>query len=141
VSRSEIVAAARAWVGTPFVLGAAVRGAGCDCLGLIRGIRGELGAPVPARLPPYPPDWALRGGGETLARRLAEWLPEAGPAEAAGQVLLFRLRAGAPAAHLGVLTEAGPAPRFVHAYDRHGVTESPLAPGWARRVVARFELI
>jgi hypothetical protein len=55
--------------------------------------------------------------------------------------LLFRLRAGAPAGHLGILTQAGGARRFVHAYDRHGVTESPLGEAWARRIVARYALI
>lgn len=137
---SDIVAAARGWIGTPYVQGAALRGAGCDCLGLIRGLRAELGAAVPDRIPPYPAGWALRGSDEVLARALPLWLPPAG-GEAPGQVLLFRLRAGAPAAHLGILTGTGAAARFVHAYDRHGVVESPLAAPWARRLVARFELI
>lgn len=140
MDRSEIVAAARAWIGTPYVHGAALRGAGCDCLGLIRGVRAGLGGAVPARLPPYPPGWALRGEGEPLAEALPAWLPPAGAA-APGQVLVFRLRPGAPAAHLGILTATGPEARFVHAYDRHGVIESPLGMPWARRLVARFELI
>lgn len=137
-----VAAAARAWIGTPWRHGAACRGAGCDCLGLVRGVRATLGLPVPERLPPYPPDWAVRGAPERLADGLAGWLPAlpAGAPLAAGQVLLFRLRPGAPAAHLGILTAAGPAPRFVHAYDRHGVVESPLAAPWARRIAARFAL-
>lgn len=137
----DIAAAARGWIGTPYVPGAALRGAGCDCLGLIRGLRAELGGAVPDRLPPYPAGWALRGADEALARALPDWLPPAVGPEAPGQVLLFRLRAGAPAGHLGILTGTGPAARFVHAYDRHGVVESPLAAPWARRLVARFELI
>lgn len=139
--RAEVVAAARRWIGTPHVHGAALRGAGCDCLGLIRGLRAELGAPVPATLPPYPPGWALRGADERLARALADWLPPAAGPWAPGQVLLFRLRPGAPAAHLGVLTETGPTMRLVHAYDCHGVVESPLGAPWLRRLAARFELI
>ena len=136
----EIVAAARGWIGTPYVHGAAMRGAGCDCLGLIRGLRAELGGAVPGVMPAYPADWALRGTAEVLARVLPDWLPPAGP-EGPGQVLLFRLRPGAPAAHLGILTQAGAEARFIHAYDRHGVVESPLAAAWARRLVARYELI
>lgn len=140
VSAEALVAAARAWIGTPFVLGAARRGAGCDCLGLIRGLRAELGAPLPPP-PAYPAGWALRGADEALAEGLARHLaPAAGPL-APGQVLVFRLRPGAPAGHLGVLVAAGDFPRIVHAYDRHGVVESPLAAPWARRIAARFHLL
>ena len=32
---SRVVATARAWIGTPYVHQASVRGAGCDCLGLL----------------------------------------------------------------------------------------------------------
>ena len=39
----------------------------------------------------------------------------------AGDVLLFRMRAGAVAKHLGILADAGEAPRFIHAYNAHGV--------------------
>ena len=140
MERSEIVAAARAWGGTPFVHGAARRAAGCDCLGLIRGLRAELTCTPPLRGRAYPPGWGRRGADDARGGGRAGWLaPAADPAP--GQVLLFRLRAGAPATHLGVLTETGAAPRFIHAYDRHGVVESPLAGPWARRIVARFELI
>ena len=140
---AAIVAHARAWIGTPYVHAAAAKGAGCDCLGLIRGLRAELGLPGPARMPLYPPGWGLRGQGEALRVGLAALMPElpAATPPGPGQVLLFRLRAGAPAGHLGVLTQAGAAPAFVHAYDRHGVVESPLAAPWARRIVARYEMI
>lgn len=57
---------------------------------------------------------------------------------APGDVLLFRMRQGAVAKHLGVVSHTGDAPRFIHAYDRHGVIESPLSGPWAKRIVARF---
>ena len=51
-----IVRAARGWIGTPYVHQASVRGAGCDCLGLLRGVegaqRGHLGGGPPLRRPP-----------------------------------------------------------------------------------------
>lgn len=138
-----VVAEARAWIGTPYVHGAALRGAGCDCLGLIRGVRAGLGIADPGRLPAYAPGWALTGRGEALREGLSRLMPPVPPGAvlAPGQILLFRLRARAPAGHLGILTEAGEAPAFVHAYDRHGVVESPLAAAWARRIVARYQLI
>jgi NlpC/P60 family putative phage cell wall peptidase len=38
VTRAEIVAEARAWIGTPFHAQGHVKGIGCDCAGLIRGV-------------------------------------------------------------------------------------------------------
>lgn len=37
VSRLQIIDAARDWIGTPYVHQASAKGAGCDCLGLLRG--------------------------------------------------------------------------------------------------------
>jgi len=61
---ARIVDAARGWIGTPYRHQAACRGAGCDCLGLVRGVWRELVGPEPERLPPYAPDWAEAGTGE-----------------------------------------------------------------------------
>ena len=42
LTRAAIVAEARAWIGTPYRHQASLKGIGCDCLGLLRGIwRGE----------------------------------------------------------------------------------------------------
>jgi NlpC/P60 family putative phage cell wall peptidase len=59
-------------------------------------------------------------------------------APAPGDVLLFRMREGGVAKHLGLQAVIGPAPSFIHAYSGHGVVESALTPPWARRIVARF---
>lgn len=40
VTRKAIVNAARSWLGTPYHHQASLRGVGCDCLGLIRGLAG-----------------------------------------------------------------------------------------------------
>ncbi|MRX50692.1 peptidase [Paracoccus sp. S-4012] len=137
---AAIVEEARAWIGTPYVHQASVKGAGADCLGLLRGIwRARLG-PEPEAVPPYSPDWGETGAAELLAGSAARHLlPVASSAPLApGQVLLFRMRDGAVAKHLGILAEAGAAPSFVHAYERHGVVESPLSQPWRARIAARF---
>jgi hypothetical protein len=54
-------------------------------------------------------------------------------------VILFRMRAGSVAKHLGIVSQVGAVPRFIHAYARYGVVESPLSLPWARRIVARFQ--
>ncbi|MCE0504361.1 peptidase [Roseivivax sp. GX 12232] len=140
MSGARIVAEARGWIGTPYLHQASVRGAGCDCLGLIRGLWRERHGAEPEEVPAYSRDWAEPRGEEALwqaaLRHLTPVAPEA-PWQP-GQILLFRMRAGAVAKHLGLLSEAGQAPRFIHAYSGHGVVESALTAPWARRVVARF---
>ena len=74
ISRSLIVAEARDWIGTPYRHQASLKGVGCDCLGLVRGVwRGVIGA-EPERAPAYAPDWAEAGGVEALADAAARHL-------------------------------------------------------------------
>ena len=139
--RAALLAEARSWIGTPYRHQASLKGAGCDCLGLIRGLwRARHGA-EPETLPAYGPDWAESRGDEALWLALGRHLRPAGPVPQPGDVLLFRMRAGSVAKHLGVLSDTGPSPHFIHAYCGHGVVESPLSRPWARRIVARFDLI
>jgi NlpC/P60 family putative phage cell wall peptidase len=137
----RIVAEARSWIGTPYVHQASVKGAGTDCLGLLRGVwRSVLGA-EPEPVPAYTADWSEPARDEVLLRAALRWLrPVALEAGGPGDVLLFRMRAGSVAKHLGIVGAIGPRPSFIHAYTGHGVVESPLSEPWARRVVARFEL-
>jgi NlpC/P60 family putative phage cell wall peptidase len=136
---NRVVAEARAWIGTPYVHQASVRGAGADCLGLLRGVWRAVVGPEPEAVPAYTPDWGEAARDEVLARAAARWLV-ARPlgAEAPGDVLLFRMREGSVAKHLGIAAEVGPRASFVHAYTGHGVIESPLSAPWRRRIVGRF---
>ena len=137
IERETIVATARGWLGTPYHHQASVKGVGCDCLGLIRGLWRELCGPEPEKMPPYTRDWGNATGSETLiaaaCRHLAELsdVNEAGP----GDVLVFRMRDGGVAKHAGVLT--GPS-LFLHAQEGLGVVEVPLGAWWRRRAVAAF---
>lgn len=133
-----VVAAARGWIGTPYVHQASVRGAGADCLGLIRGVWREVHGTEPELPPPYTADWGETGREELLLAAGLRHMARATGGWAEGQVLLFRMREGAVAKHLGILSQAGEDARFIHAYDRHGVVESPLSAPWRARVVARF---
>lgn len=135
---SRVVAEARLWLGTPYLHQGSRQGAGADCLGLIRGIWRALYGAEPELPPPYTPDWGEAMRHEALAEAAARHLVPAKGAMTAGEVLLFRMRAGAVAKHLGILTEAGRTPRFIHAYDRHGVVESPLSAPWRMRIAGRF---
>lgn len=130
---------ARAWIGTPYVHQASVKQAGCDCLGLVRGVwRGVIGE-EPENAPAYTADWSEVSGQEALwvaARRNLHVKLVDNPA--AGDVILFRMRDGAVAKHLGIQSAIGQTPAFIHAFGGHAVVESPLSAPWARRIVARF---
>ena len=138
--QGRIVAEARRWIGTPYVHQASRLGAGADCLGLVRGVWRELVGAEPEAPGPYSADWAEAGGEERLMAAAARHLTrlpvgQAGP----GDVLLFRMRDGAAAKHLGILTSPKlRGGRMIHAYSGHAVTESTLTEAWARRLVATF---
>lgn len=140
VASDEIVAIARGWIGTPYCHQGSVRGAGTDCLGLLRGVWRDLYGREPEDVPAYTADWSEPGGEERLWQAAVRHLLPCGRAEplAAGQVVLFRMRDGSVAKHLGLVARAGVAPTFIHAYSGHGVRESPFTDPWLRRVVARF---
>ena len=136
------VAIARDWIGTPYRHQVSVRGAGTDCLGLLRGVWRTLYGAEPELVPPYTADWSEPAREEILwqaAARHLRALPPTRAPEAPGEVLLFRMRAGAVAKHLGIAAEIEARTSFVHAYAGHGVVESPLSEPWQRRIVARFQ--
>lgn len=137
----EILASARGWIGTPYRHQASVKGAGCDCLGLLRGVWREVfNGAEPEVVPAYSYDWSEPQGDERLWRAAARHLKAATLLEEApGDVLLFRMRAGAVAKHLGVAANTGRNATFIHAYSGHSVVESPLSAPWRRRIVARFK--
>ena len=138
--RTRALAEARSWIGTPYRHQASVRGVGCDCLGLVRGVWRRLYGAEPEPLPAYSPDWAERGGEETLLEAARRRLVEI-PIETAraGDVLLFRMAREAPAKHCGILSSVdGPEPRLIHAYWGRSVVESWMGDWWASRCAAAF---
>ncbi len=130
---ADIVAAARGWVGTPYRHRAALRGVGCDCLGLLVGVWREVYGTEPPALPNYRADWR-DGSHATELQALAEqWLVPGtmvGPL-APGAVLLFLIGASVLPRHCGIVVGEG---RLVHAQERLGVVEGNLGDGWLRRV-------
>ena len=132
----RVIAAARGWLGTPYHDQASVRGVGCDCLGLVRGVWRELRGPEPMPIPPYSRDWGETGTREALAEAARGVMLEIPVANLApGALLLFRMRAGAVAKHCGIVAVPD---RFIHAYERTGVVEVSLDAAWRRRVAFAF---
>lgn len=135
----ELVERARLWLGTPYRHQASCNGAGTDCLGLLRGLWRETYGAEPWAVPAYTQDWSEASGREELLGAAAALLRPCGrTAEVLGDVLVFRMRPGAVAKHLGLLSRLGPDARFIHAYSGHGVVESALTDPWRRKIAGRF---
>jgi NlpC/P60 family putative phage cell wall peptidase len=131
-----VIATARAWLGTPYHDQASLRGVGCDCLGLARGVWREVVGDEPFVIPPYSRDWGETGPHEVLAEGARGAMIEIAPDDAGpGALLIFRMERRAIAKHVGILAEGG---SFIHAYERLGVIEELLTQSWRRRIAFAF---
>jgi len=136
MNRSLLIAEARAWIGTPYRHQASLKGVGCDCLGLVRGVwRATCGA-EPEATPAYTRDWA-EAGADTLAQAAMRHLVRRDDARSfePGDVLLFRYRDRYPAKHAALATSPD---MMVHAHDGARVAEVVIAPWWRRRLAYAF---
>jgi NlpC/P60 family putative phage cell wall peptidase len=136
VARAKVISAARSWLGTPYHDQQSVRGVGCDCLGLARGVWREVVGPEPFPIPPYSRDWGETGPAEVLAEGARTCMIEVATAEAtSGALLMFRMREQAIAKHVGIFTDTG---TLIHARERLGVIEEPFTRSWRRRLAFAF---
>ncbi|ACB79582.1 phage cell wall peptidase, NlpC/P60 family [Methylorubrum populi BJ001] len=137
----RIVTEARAWAGTPYRHQASLKGVGCDCLGLLRGVWRAVLGPEPEAPPPYAASWAEAASGDDplLSAAQRHLVPITEPLAAyrprAGDVLLFAFRSHLPAKHCAIAT--GPA-AMIHAHDGAAVTEVALTPWWRRHLAHAF---
>ena len=136
-----IVAEARSWIGTPYVHQASVKGAGCDCLGLLRGVWRALHGCEPEDAPSYSPDWAEATGAETLRLALSRHLSEIPRAEIApGDVALFRMLRNGPAKHCGIVAERQGSLTLIHARQNRRVREEAFGDEWLAKLAFAFRL-
>ncbi|OYW26431.1 MAG: peptidase [Caulobacter sp. 12-67-6] len=136
VGEELVLTQARQWLGTPYRHQASLRGVGCDCLGLIRGIWRALYGDEPEPPPPYRPDWAEVGEREILLEALGRWLIPVSLADARpGDVLVFRMEPRAFAKHCAILSAPD---RMIHAYWGRACVESWLGRWWRERMVGAF---
>lgn len=137
--RDLAVEEARAWIGTPYIHQASCKGAGTDCLGLIRGVWRAVYETEPEPVPAYTPDWSEASGNERLFRAAMRHMQMKPTAEMQpGDVILFRMRQRGVAKHLGISSCRNGAPYFIHAFSGHAVTESAMTRPWAKRIAAVF---
>ncbi len=140
--RGGIVAAARGWLGTPYHHRMSVKGEGCDCIGLVRGVWRDVVGEEPCALPAYGPDWAEVTARDWLIEGMrAHFRPAALEAAEPGDVVVFRMHPGVSAKHAAILSVGGmnsSGARIIHAYCGRAVVESWLGTYWRGRAVAAF---
>lgn len=134
--RRAIVTEAHRWIGTPYMHQASLLGAGCDCLGLIRGVWREVIGHEPQAAGPYQPDWAEAGGADNLYNAAQKYFRLIENNEwDAGDVLLFRWRANCVAKHLAIVSSRS---HMIHAHDGASVCEVSIGPFWRKRIAGVF---
>jgi cell wall-associated NlpC family hydrolase len=127
--RAALVAAAHAWLETPFRHQGRRRGEGVDCIGLIVGVAADCGIALEDHLD-YPP----RARGEALGAELRRQLL---PARLILPGTVLWLRFGDFPTHVGLCTGGG----IIHAYEpERRVIEHGLGGRWRRRLVGVFDL-
>lgn len=134
--RSAIVAEARRWIGTPYRHQATLRGVGCDCLGLVRGVwRAVVGA-EPETPPAYTPNWAVMNSEDLLLDAALRHFTRRDSRDVlSGDVLLFRWRPEMPARHLAIAVSDT---LMVHAHEGAAVCEVTISQWWRRHLAHVF---
>ncbi len=138
---SNIVAVARSWLGTPYRHQGCLKGVGCDCLGLVRGVWQEIHGHEVRQIPPYSRHGRDVEGAERLLEAAATYLvprnvPVTGNLEFPGSVVLFQLHGKLPPRHCGIIVQDN---GFIHAQERLGVIVTPFNRSWRRRVHSIYD--
>lgn len=138
VSRAQVVAEARTWIGTRWLHQASLKGVGCDCIGLVAGVARELGISGAAEFFATP---ALRSYGrspEPLLIAACDALLDAVPISDAepGDVLVMKFETEPQ--HFGILSALDP-PYMLHALAHaRRVTEHRIDKVWGTRIVRAY---
>lgn len=144
-SPETVIRATLGWMGTPYHHQASVKGVGCDCLGLARGVWREIVGPEPldawgGSVPAYSRDWGEVSRREVLAEAArAVGLIEIPVADATpGALILFRMLPKSVAKHCGILVSET---EFVHARDGRRVMRCNYDRTWSNPRRAAFAFL
>lgn len=152
ITGEQIVTEARTWIGTRYVHQASVKGAGCDCIGLVAGVAEALGLPEAKA---WKLDHRYRGYAPTpVANLLVDacdvYLDKITPAQARlGDVMLFAFMK--LPMHFGIISQerhelvvmcraSTLMPMMViHAYaPAKKVVENSIDAKWLNRIVGAY---
>ena len=136
VTRAQVVAEAREWLGTRWMHQQSLKGVACDCIGLVRGVAAQVGL-TPPDFEQWPEVRQFAGYSRRPDGRLLTALDlfmerNTGPAQI-GDVLLLRFDANPQ--HVAIVSDIG----IIHAHASvRRVVEHRLDSVWQGRVVAAY---
>ncbi len=133
LDRQSAVAVARSWVGTPYVLGARIRGLGCDCATIIAEYLIQCGIAKREDLGVYSHDWFCHAADERYmlrllhhAKKTLETVARPGVKASPGSIALFRV-AGSHVFNHGAIVAQWP--KVIHAVHP-AVEETDATSHW-----------
>lgn len=123
-------------MGTPYHDQACVRGVGCDCLGLLRGVFVEITGRTPEEPMNYSPDWGNVDKDERLLQAGHKYLvPVDYDGWKPGDVLVFRVKRAASAKHCAIAVSET---EMIHAVSGRNVCITTIGV-WATHLAGVFK--
>lgn len=138
VTRAAVVAEARTWLGTPFHHQASLKGVGCDCIGLIKGVGLALGIldydPASPEAQPYLA-YSRMPNPQMMRRALSTFFEPVAVADVLPGDFYYMAWIREPQ-HVALVTDTG----IIHSYEGGPgkVVEHGLDETWRRRIVAAY---
>lgn len=136
-TRAQIVTTAREWLGTPYKHQASLKGVGCDCVGLIKGLSHEL------KLTEYDTlgasdqkynNYSQMPDSAFMREALGRWLTPIRIQDVQDGDVLFLAWVKDPQ-HLALKTDIG----ILHSYlQARKVVEHALDAAWAAKIIAAY---
>lgn len=136
-TRNDIITISRSWLDTPYRDQASLKGVGCDCLGLLRGVFREVNGldDDPEQVPAYQTTWYDHSGQDELLNAAKRHLVEI-PIIKPACVLVFRMKTTVSAKHCAIVTEND---FMIHAYSGKKVFEVSMGDWWKSKIVGIFD--
>ena len=132
----KIVKATKKWLNTPYRHQASMLGAGCDCLGLLRGVWRELIGEEPIKMPPYKANWRDKENASALLEMADRFLIKTGSIPKAGDIILFQMIKSMPPKHCAIMINDN---CFIHSQEQIGVTKAHLTDPWQSHIHSIYQ--
>lgn len=136
IDRERIIKIARGWIGTRYHHQASLKGVGCDCIGLVRGVYEEYFGIKINNIPNYSRDWGDCDGNEMLIKQGCVYFNEINKDEIQpGDIVALRWIKYSVAKHVAIVSFDG---KMIHAYNGHPVFEVNLSDWWKRKIAYAY---
>lgn len=137
---TEIITAARTWLGTPYHHQGRVKGVGVDCIGIIVGVAADLGFNIDKDTYRAYPRQPPRGKSmlHEFAAVCGDPINEIKDLKIGDLAIFWMSETSKRAQHCGIISDIG----MIHCYSTVGkVVEHPLDMFWYQRFMCGFKFV